>query len=69
MSNPISNVQPNFCRRRAIWSEPVVTNTEIKHEEVKENQTALQEVSQYACPKCGKEVRRGMYFHQKYCKG
>ena len=23
----------------------------------------------HACPKCGKVVRRGMYFHKKYCKG
>lgn len=22
-----------------------------------------------ACPKCGKVIVRGMYFHQKYCKG
>lgn len=26
-------------------------------------------VKKYACPKCGKEVRRGMYFHRKYCNG
>lgn len=28
-----------------------------------------EEVNKYACPKCGKEVRRGMYFHKKYCRG
>ena len=23
----------------------------------------------HACPTCGKVVKRGMYFHKKYCKG
>ena len=23
----------------------------------------------HICPKCRKEFRRGMYIHQKYCKG
>lgn len=22
-----------------------------------------------ACPKCGRVLKRGMYMHQKYCKG
>jgi hypothetical protein len=26
-------------------------------------------LSKYLCSKCGKEYRRGMYFHQKFCKG
>lgn len=26
-------------------------------------------LSKYLCSKCGKEYRRGMYFHQKYCDG
>ena len=31
--------------------------------------TAKKEVKKTPCPKCGKQIGRGMYFHQKYCKG
>lgn len=26
-------------------------------------------LKKYECPHCGKEYRRGMYFHQLHCKG
>lgn len=33
------------------------------------DKSEAKEVNPHQCDKCGKEVRRGMYFHRKYCKG
>ena len=82
MSNPINNVQPEFCRRRAIWGVKHITSegvsNEAQYEKRQDANDALRSyeeietpliASKYACSKCGKEVRRGMFFHQKYCRG
>lgn len=51
-------------RRRQVWAArqtpetPPVTAV-----------TAPAVESKYLCPKCGKEFRRGMFIHQKHCKG
>lgn len=64
------------CRRRPIWAEQArVTNAveqEIQHEtqdETRKDADAAVQVNPYLCSKCGKEYRRGMYFHHKFCKG
>ena len=57
------------CRRRAIWALQSQETDHGKDETVQTPPVTLQEVSKYACVKCGKEYRRGMYFHAKYCKG
>ncbi len=71
------------CRRRAIWAaqaevanavQPVEVPRETQDETRKDadaetNADAVLSKFKHACVKCGKEVRRGMYFHQKYCKG
>ena len=73
------------CRRRAMWAQQaqpltmglVIPTTGESHEQKDEardnanekNADEAVQVNPHLCPKCGKEVRRGMYFHQKYCKG
>ena len=53
-------------RRRQIWAAqtPVLLQTPVE---------TLVKIpaspDPHACPKCGKVVKRGMYFHAKYCKG
>ena len=44
-------------------------NAKEKRDETHADAQGHEEVSKYACPKCGKEYRRGMFFHKKYCRG
>lgn len=65
----------NYCRRRAIYANEK-KSTDIPTKEVPAILIAQEMKSSPSiplndnkCPKCGKEVKRGMYMHAKYCKG
>lgn len=57
------------CRRRAIWAAQGSVPNVVQDVPRETKVETVQEVSKYACKKCGKEYRRGMYFHFKNCKG
>ncbi len=68
----------NYCRRRAIYANennkksfnaPIAAEVPaiLITQEMKSSPSIP--LNDNKCPKCGKEVKRGMYMHAKYCKG
>lgn len=50
-------------RRRQVYA---LTNRAVVA--VKPVQNAPAETNRHACPKCGKEFKRGLHLHLKHCK-
>jgi len=67
-----------FCRRRAIYNEraktdkqevmAVMTSPVIENIEIDDTSSGKTDMKN-TCKKCGKYCKRGLFIHEKYCKG
>lgn len=68
-----------FRGRTFLWGKPtditekatiaaLLTHPDFKKVDDEAKETKPETVLK-SCPKCGKVISRGMYFHQKYCQG
>lgn len=71
-----------FRGRTFLWGKPtditekatiqaLLKNPDYKKVDDEEKKAAPAPVliDQYACPKCGKSVPRGMFMHKRHCRG